>query len=162
MFQAQHLHGPLPGPCSVAEPAETLSLISEEECGPGHMIQQPKWGQATWGITAEPRDGVIPEISGPDLDQTSLPPGEISGPDLDQTSPPPGEISGLLPTIGVRNGAVGRASSHQTLELMRWKCSWCLSTSSPSFPSPHDYGLHQNMSFLKACVPSAMKMLSDI
>ena len=147
MFQAQHLHGPLPGPCSVAEPAETLSLISKEECGPGHMIQQPKWGQATWGITAEPRDGVIPEISGPDLDQTS---------------PLPGEISGLLPTIGVRNGAVGRASSHQTLEQMRWKCSWCLSTSSPSFPSPHDYGLHQNMSFRKACVPSAMKMLSDI
>ena len=46
------------------------------------MIQQPKWGQATWGITVEPRDGVIPEISGPYLPASRRDLRTRPGPDL--------------------------------------------------------------------------------
>lgn len=90
-----------------ANPTGTLNLISKEECGPGHTIQHPNWRQATWGITTEPRNGVIPEVSG--------------GPGI--RSPSQDQMSCLLPTMGIRSGGVGRASSQQTWQQMRWECS---------------------------------------
>lgn len=114
-------YGPLLGPAQQLN-RRNPELDLEEECGPGHMIQHPKWDRQLGESLQSPEMGDPRDLRtrpGPDL------------PRLQERSlaycPPSGSEWGsgqdlLSLDIGSRQ-----------VEMLS-----CLSTSSPSFPSPHD------------------------